>query len=218
VLLLALIALGVPLAVSLSDRVDAEVKGQARSQADVVAASASELLDPGGRWNNLINAVTTYISGTELGRVSTVDLARYDDTGVNWRVVEGYGTAITTAGGNLDVALDTPVQRIDHSGERLKIETAKGTIMSDRVIVALPSAIIAQTPELFSPALPAKTEAAAGLPLGLADKLFLSLGAGGIRGRQPPRRPHRPRRHRDVSYAPVRAADHRGIFRGHAGA
>jgi two-component system, OmpR family, sensor kinase len=47
VLLLALIALGVPLAVSLRDRVDSEVKGQARSQADVVAASASELLAPG---------------------------------------------------------------------------------------------------------------------------------------------------------------------------
>ncbi len=45
-LALALIALGVPLAVSLRDRVDAEVRGQARSQADVVAASASELLDP----------------------------------------------------------------------------------------------------------------------------------------------------------------------------
>jgi two-component system, OmpR family, sensor kinase len=46
VLLLALIALGVPLAVSLRDRVDSEVKGQARSQADVVAATASELIDP----------------------------------------------------------------------------------------------------------------------------------------------------------------------------
>ncbi len=46
VLLLALIALGVPLAVSLRDRVDSEVKSQARSQAEVVAASASELLDP----------------------------------------------------------------------------------------------------------------------------------------------------------------------------
>jgi signal transduction histidine kinase len=46
VLLLALIALGVPLAVSLRDRVDAEVKGQARSQADLVAATASELLEP----------------------------------------------------------------------------------------------------------------------------------------------------------------------------
>jgi signal transduction histidine kinase len=49
VLALALIALGVPLAVSLRDRVDTEVRGQARSQADVVAASASELLDPGQR-------------------------------------------------------------------------------------------------------------------------------------------------------------------------
>jgi two-component system, OmpR family, sensor kinase len=44
--LLALIALGVPLALSLRDRVDSEVRSQARSQADVVAATASELLDP----------------------------------------------------------------------------------------------------------------------------------------------------------------------------
>jgi len=49
VLLLALIALGVPLAISLGNRVDAEVRGQARSQADVVAASAAELLDPAQR-------------------------------------------------------------------------------------------------------------------------------------------------------------------------
>lgn len=45
-LLLALIAFGVPLALSLRDRVDAEVKSQARSQADVVATTASELIDP----------------------------------------------------------------------------------------------------------------------------------------------------------------------------
>ncbi len=45
-LLLALIALGVPLALSLRDRVDTEVESQARSQADVVAATAAELLAP----------------------------------------------------------------------------------------------------------------------------------------------------------------------------
>ena len=45
-LLLALIAFGVPLALSLRDRVDSEVKGQARSQADVVATTASEFIDP----------------------------------------------------------------------------------------------------------------------------------------------------------------------------
>ncbi len=45
-LLLALIALGVPLALSLRDRVDSEVKSQARSQAQVVATTASEAIDP----------------------------------------------------------------------------------------------------------------------------------------------------------------------------
>src|SRR5689334_2175076 len=46
VLLLALIAFGVPLALSLRDRVDSEVKGQARSQAEVVATSATEFVKP----------------------------------------------------------------------------------------------------------------------------------------------------------------------------
>ncbi len=64
-LLLALIALGVPLAVSLRDRVDAEVKGQARSQADVVAASAAELLGPGQRsaLRNLVQASADSVRG-----------------------------------------------------------------------------------------------------------------------------------------------------------
>jgi signal transduction histidine kinase len=45
VALLAIVALGVPLALNLRDRVDSEVRAQARSQADVVAATASDLLD-----------------------------------------------------------------------------------------------------------------------------------------------------------------------------
>ncbi len=45
-LLLALIAFGVPLALSLRDRVDSEVHSQARSQAQVVATSASDSIDP----------------------------------------------------------------------------------------------------------------------------------------------------------------------------
>ena len=45
-LLLALIALGVPLALSLRDRVDSEVRSQASSQAQVVATTASEAISP----------------------------------------------------------------------------------------------------------------------------------------------------------------------------
>src|SRR5581483_11483982 len=47
VLLLAIVALGIPLALSLRDRVDTEVRSQARSQADVVAATGAELVGHG---------------------------------------------------------------------------------------------------------------------------------------------------------------------------
>jgi len=45
VLVLAIVALEVPLIISLRDRVDAEVKSQSRSQAELVAAT----LDPNRR-------------------------------------------------------------------------------------------------------------------------------------------------------------------------
>jgi signal transduction histidine kinase len=71
VLLLALIALGVPLAVSLRDRVDSEVRGQARSQADVVAASAAELL--GRAQRPQLRTVVRVSAESVRGRVIVVD-------------------------------------------------------------------------------------------------------------------------------------------------
>jgi monoamine oxidase len=67
------------------------------------------------------------------------------------------------------------VQRIDHSAKRLKIETPEGVITADQAIISLPTSVLAESGRLFTPALPGKIEAAQGLPLGLADKLFLSL-------------------------------------------
>ncbi len=136
---------------------------------------AAALLEPDCRWNKLIDAVGTYISGAELDRVSARDFANYADTGVNWRVLEGYGATIAAYGDDLSVELDCPVLQIDHHGKRLKIETAKGVITADQAIVTLPSAVLAEKEALFAPALPEKTDAAKNLPLGLADKLFLSL-------------------------------------------
>ena len=57
----------------------------------------------------------------------------------------------------------------------MRIETSKGAIAADQVIVTIPSAVLAAERIAFTPALPAKIAAARGLPLGLADKLFISL-------------------------------------------
>ncbi len=145
---------------------------QARTGEDVAAAT---LLEPGQRWNPLMEAVGTYINGVEFDRLSTTDYDRYADTGVNWRVEEGYGTAVATYGAGLPVRLNCPVTVIDHAGPRLLLETPQGTVEADRVIVTVPPTLLAREALRFRPALPAKSAAAAGLPLGIANKLFLSI-------------------------------------------
>src|SRR4029079_1765116 len=104
-----------------------------------------------------------------------LDYDNYHDTGVNWRVVEGYGTTIAACGKGLPAVLGCPVSRIKHYEKRFKVETSQGVVAADQVIVTLPTTLLAENPGLFSPGLPQKTEAAQGLPLGLADKLFLTL-------------------------------------------
>lgn len=139
-------------------------------------APTSELLPLDGRWNGVLNSISTYISGVELDRVSLIDFDRYADTGVNWRVAEGYGTTVAAHGADLPVRFETPVTRIDHRGSRLRIETPKGTLKARAAIVTLPTSILANE-ALFDPVLPAKVAAAQGLPLGLADKLFIAFDA-----------------------------------------
>ena len=60
-----------PLAISLRDRVDSEVRGQAQSQADVVAATSAELLGPAQRRN--LDRLVGISAGTVRGRVIVVD-------------------------------------------------------------------------------------------------------------------------------------------------
>jgi monoamine oxidase len=142
---------------------------------DPVDRPAAAFLAPGSRWNPLLNAIGNYISGGELADVSARDLASYHDTGLNWRVTQGYGTLVETYAAPLDLRFDCPVSLIDHSGGRLRIVTPHGDIAARAAIVAVPASIIASEALRFSPTLPEKRDTAASLPLGLADKCFLRV-------------------------------------------
>ena len=150
----------------------ARLERVAQNQTDIPSSSA---LEPGCRWNGLINAVSTYISGAEWDRVSAKDFDNYQDSGINWRVIEGLGTVIRNYGADLPVTLDCRVTGIDHRGKRLSVETEKGAIAADQAIIAIPTSLLAKEQLAFMPALPQKIEAAQGLPLGLDDKLFIAL-------------------------------------------
>jgi len=136
---------------------------------------ADRLLDPGSRWNPLLNATSTYMNGVELDQVSVQDFWRYQDTGVNWRIVEGYGSLMAALAAGLDIAFECPANVIDHSGASVRIETTRGDVRAGAVIVTVPTDVLCAGMPRFYPALPDKVESAAVLPLGLADKLYLGL-------------------------------------------
>ncbi len=138
-------------------------------------SAASLYLEPGNRWNPMIDAISTYINGCELDSVSIHDMDAYEDTEINWRVPRGYGALITAYGRSCPLALNTRVWRIDHSGARIRIETSKGTLSAARVIVTAPTTLIANESIRFDPPLSAKVDAARGLPLGVDDKVMLAL-------------------------------------------
>ena len=153
-------------------RLEQAAKEAARSGVD---HPANLYLEAGNRWNPMIDAISTYINGCETDRLSILDFDAYEDTDLNWRVRRGYGALMGSYGASLPVAFNCEVTLIDHSAKRLRIETSLGTMSADKVILTLPTNLIAQEAVRFSPPLPHKVDAAAHLPLGLADKVMLAL-------------------------------------------
>jgi monoamine oxidase len=75
----------------------------------------------------------------------------------------------------LPIAFNCNVTLIDHSGHGLSLETSQGRLTADKAIITVPTNLIADEAIRFSPRLPAKVDAAAGLPLGVDDKVTLLL-------------------------------------------
>jgi monoamine oxidase len=158
------------------DGLEQRLEAAAKTGAD---RPASELLDPASPFNGALNAFSAAYNGAEFDQVLVVDYAAYDDTRVNWRVAEGYGAVIASLAAGPTVVLEAPVEAIDHSSGAIRLSTPRGDISARAVIVTVPTDVLAAAGLRFLPELPAKADAAAGLPLGLADKQFLHVDGAG---------------------------------------
>ena len=141
---------------------------------------AADALEPGGRWNAYLDALSGYINGASLAQLSAADYLAYDEAASehNWRLPQGYGTLIAALLPPIPLKLGTPVTRIDHGGEVLRLETPSGSLSVSAVILAVPPTVLASGAISFTPAIDDHCHAAAHLPLGLADKIFLALRDG----------------------------------------
>jgi len=150
-------------------RAEAYRGGPDRPLSDFVADDAP--------WRPLIDAISGYANGAPLSRVSLHDWSAYEEAAgeENWRLTDGYGALVAHHARGLPVRLDTPVTHVDHRGRTILLRTPRGTIETSRIILAVPTPVIADGDIGFNPLIHDKRLAAAALPLGLADKIFLGI-------------------------------------------
>jgi monoamine oxidase len=142
---------------------------------------ASDFFDPDCRWNPRMDAISGALNGARFAEVSSLDYDAYGDTGVNWRVREGYGRLVARLGEAVSDAVvrDCAVRRIDRSGPLLRLETSRGELTARAVILTVPNSLMAAEAVRIEPPVPAWLEATAGVPLGLASKVHMTVrGAG----------------------------------------
>lgn len=137
---------------------------------------AADALARDDRWAPFINALSSFINGTELDDLSVADFVTYDTAAShnNWRLKNGYGALIAGLGAGVPAALETTVTSISY-GNRVVLETNRGTMRAKAAIVTVSSAVLARGTIRFTPSIDEHLHAASCLPLGLANKVFLSI-------------------------------------------
>src|SRR5262249_8208225 len=86
------------------ETIEADADGSALREAQKLArrhvateaedGSLAIVLQPGGRWNELLEATSSWANGAALDQVSIKDYVRYEDSEMNWRLGEGYGSLV----------------------------------------------------------------------------------------------------------------------------
>jgi monoamine oxidase len=139
---------------------------------------AADALEPGCEWNGYIDAISGYMNGETLDRISVADMLAYDEaaTDSNWRAPAGYGTLIAASlPAGTDLRLATPVERIALAGRSVSLTTRLGEVRASAAIVAISTAALASGAISLPPDLDPWLNAAAELPLGRNEKLFLEI-------------------------------------------
>jgi monoamine oxidase len=145
---------------------------RARPSGDV----AGNALEPSNEWNGFLEAMNGYLNGTSLENTSAEDFIAYWDgsDSINWRLPGGYGALLAHLADGLNIRTGCAVRQIDWSAGSVRLTLADGAVEACRAIIAVPTNILASGDIRFSPALDDRLHAAAQLPLGRVEKLFLT--------------------------------------------
>jgi monoamine oxidase len=144
---------------------------------------ASDALRPGCEWNDYIRVIAGFISGARLERLSVADYLAYDaaSTDDNWRVPTGFGSLIARSVPRaLAPHLSTPVRAVSLESGGVALTTPAGTVRARAAILTVSTSVLAGDALELPAELAPWREAAASLPLGRNEKLFLEIAGDGL--------------------------------------
>ena len=148
------------------------------SEAPPASDCAADALEPDVEWNPYLDAISGFINGASLDRVSVADYLAYDEasTGYNWRVRSGYGGLIAASLPRpLDIRLATPVEGFALDRRHVVATTPLGGVRARAAILTVSTNVLAEDAIKLPPDLEPWRVAAARLPLGRNEKLFLEI-------------------------------------------
>ena len=139
---------------------------------------AADALEPDGDWNAYLQAMSGFLTGAGLERISVADYIAYDaaSTGCNWRVPAGYGSLVAASLPRpIDLRLSTPVESIGLDSRTVVMATPVGAVSARAAILTVSTAVLAGGAITLPRGVDPWREAAARLPLGRNEKLFLEI-------------------------------------------
>lgn len=151
-----------------------------RSDDPAADVSVHALAPPQDRFDRLAHAAVGPLeAGVETSELGVLDVYGQVGTGVEWMVPQGMGAGILRGLGPVPVELGTPVTRIDWRARTIRVDTARGTVGCDAVVVTVPVSLLAAGAIGFDPPLPDwKLATAEALPMGALDKIAFRFAPG----------------------------------------
>lgn len=136
--------------------------------------SVFDAIDNDNRWATYFHALYAKDITRDVDQASVKDALAFVHEEDDLAVAAGLGNLMVRYSEGVPVMLNSAVHSVDYSGSQLKLDTAKGRIHADKVILTVSNGVLSSQAIEFKPALPDwKLDAIDGLPLGSHTRVAL---------------------------------------------
>lgn len=126
-------------------------------------------------WTYMLSAFLEFDTGGDIHRLSSQGF--YDDKtfdGEDLIITNGYDNVANYLAKELDIRLNTRINAIDYTNDKIEISTNNGTYQADKVLITVPLGVLKKGVIDFKPTLPNATQRAIdGLQMGAVNKFLL---------------------------------------------